>query len=78
MAGLGDRLRRLEDLEEHRAARSAPTYESPARARMKEHLDELAAAKREGRPPSAEAPAISEAIERRRQRETREQKGATE
>jgi hypothetical protein len=70
VAGLEDRLRRLEDLEEHRAARSAPTYESPARARMRAFLDELAAAKREGRAPSKEAEAISEAIERRRRRES--------
>jgi hypothetical protein len=70
VAGLGDRLRRLEDLEEHRAARSAPTPESAARARMRAFLDELAAAKREGRAPSKEAEAISEAIERRRRRES--------
>ena len=39
---------------------------SEARARMKECLDEIAAARREGRAPSGEAVAVFEAIQRRR------------
>jgi cytochrome P450 len=38
---------------------------SKARARMKEYLDEIAAARREGRAPAPWAEAIGEAIKRR-------------
>jgi hypothetical protein len=60
--------RRLERLEER--AKPEPSRNPEARARMKAYLDELAAAKREGRALSAEAEAISQALERRRQRES--------
>jgi hypothetical protein len=70
MGSLEDRLRKLEVLEGQRAARSAPTPESPARVRMRAFLEKLAAAKREGRALSAEAEAISQAMQRRRQRES--------
>ena len=63
MGGIEDRLRRLE-------ARAEP--ERPgnreARARMGAALAEVADARREGRPPSREAAAVAEAIERRRDR----------
>ena len=61
---MGSMERRLEALE----ARTAPVRASdPAvRARMKALLDELAAARREGRPPSREALDIVEAIRKRR------------
>ncbi len=67
MAGLEPRLRALESVVE-----PAPqeTTRANVRARMRAFLDEIAAAKREGRAPSAEAQAISEAIERRRARES--------
>jgi hypothetical protein len=51
-------------------AKPEPSRNPEARARMKAYLDELAAAKREGRALSAEAEAISQALERRRQRES--------
>ncbi len=53
-------------------AQAPPKRPNPeVRARMKKVLDELAAAKREGRPPSPEARAISEAFrERSRERES--------
>ena len=58
--------RRLEALE----ARTKPGRASDpeARARMKALLDELANARREGRPPSQEARAVSEYFRRRRER----------
>jgi hypothetical protein len=68
VAGLGDRLRRLEGARAERLPQ--PPEDLSRRARMKAYLDELAAAKREGREPSAEAKAISEAMERRRERES--------
>ena len=61
--GLKDELRRLR--------KEAPTERPPDpenRARMKAVLDELAAARREGRPPSREAREVSEAFEERRRR----------
>ncbi len=56
--------RRLEALE----ARAEPELprNPEARARMRALLDELAAARREGRPPSPEALAVCEAFEKRR------------
>ncbi len=57
--GLSDRLRRLE-------AEAKPQRNPETRARMKAVLDELAAARREGRPPSREAREIAEAFEERR------------
>lgn len=63
MGSLEDRLRRLEVRErpQQRSSRN-----SAARARMRAVLDEIAAARREGREPSPEAVAVGEAIERRR------------
>jgi hypothetical protein len=62
--------RRLERLED-RVKPESPRRNPEARARMKAVLDEVAAARREGRAPSAEAEALSEAILRRgRQRES--------
>jgi hypothetical protein len=59
--------RRLERLE----AQTEPERDPEARARMSALLDELANARREGRPPSPEARAVSEYFERRRrERET--------
>jgi hypothetical protein len=58
--------RRLERLE----AQTEPERDPEVRARMKALLDELANARREGRPPSQEARAVSEYFERRRERET--------
>ena len=55
---LGGRLRRLE-------VAAGPRSGPEARARMKAALDELAAARREGRPPSREAREIAEAFEER-------------
>ena len=59
--GLSDRLRRLE-------ARTEPerTGDPEVRARMRALLDELANARREGKPPSREAREVSEAITKRR------------
>ena len=58
---------RLEALESRAASERPPNPET--RARMKAVLDELAAARREGRPPSREAREIAEAFgERRRKR----------
>ena len=56
--------RRLEALE----ARTGPgrPRDPETRARMKALLDELADARREGRPPSREAREVSEAFEKRR------------
>ena len=56
---LSDRLRRLE-------AEAQPRRNPETWARMKAVLDELAAAKREGRPPSREAREVAEAFEERR------------
>jgi hypothetical protein len=53
--------RRLERLE----ARTEPELDPAVRERMKELLDELAAARREGRPPSREAREVSEYFRRR-------------
>ena len=64
MGGVGDRLRRLE-------ARAKPERRpgNPEnRVRMRAVLEELANAKREGRPPSREAAEVAEAIESRRSR----------
>ena len=58
--------KRLERLEGRLSGQSTGTSGSPNRARMRAFLDEFAAAKREGRAPSAEAEAVSEAILRRR------------
>ena len=63
---MGSLERRLVDLEA-RAASERPRNPE-VRARMKAVLDELAAAKREGRPPSPEAAAVAEAMKRRRAR----------
>ena len=68
--------RRLESLEEQlRARRPGPSAEArtrrpgpsnaEARERMRAALEELADAKREGRPPSREALAVGEALSRR-------------
>jgi hypothetical protein len=66
------RLKKLESLEGQRRPDLQPdeARHSEARARIKECLDELAAARREGREPSEEAVAVGEAIERRRARES--------
>jgi hypothetical protein len=62
---VGSIERRLERLE----ARAEPAELDPeVRARMKAVLDELAAARRSGRPPSPEARAVSEYFRRRRER----------
>jgi cytochrome P450 len=62
---MGSLERRLESLE----GRQGPPPESPehreARARMRACLDEIAAARREGREPSEEAVAVMKAFERR-------------
>jgi hypothetical protein len=60
--------RRLERLEGHIEPPEKPAR-AQVRARMKAVLDEIAAARREGREPSEEATAVMEAIERRRARE---------
>ena len=59
--GLKDRLEALKA----RATPEPPPHPE-TRARMKAALDELAAARREGRPPSREAREVSEAFEERR------------
>ena len=62
--GLSDRLRCLEA-----AAGPERSRDPEVRARMKALLDELADARRNGRPPSREARELSEAFrERRRER----------
>jgi hypothetical protein len=67
---VGGLERRLEALEEQASpARPAPLEASSARVRVRAALDEIAAARREGRTPSEEAAAVMEAIERRRRRE---------
>jgi hypothetical protein len=63
---VGSLERRLEALE----GRTTPTQNTGARERMRAVLDEIAAARREGREPSEEATAVMEAIERRRARES--------
>jgi hypothetical protein len=65
---MGSMKRRLEALEGRMELPESPRRPD-VRARMKAVLDELAAAKREGRAPSDEALAVSEAIEWRRGRE---------
>jgi hypothetical protein len=61
------RLERLEDRVKPEPSRKS----SEARAHMRAALDEIAAARREGRAPSAEAAVVAEAILRRgRQRES--------
>jgi hypothetical protein len=67
---LHKRLQRLEVLEGERSGEPDNPARANVRERMRAFLDEIAAAKREGRAPSAEAQAISEAIERRRARES--------
>jgi hypothetical protein len=62
--GLSDRLRRLEATSTEPERQRDPEV----RARMKAVLDELADARREGRPPSREAREVSEALEERRRR----------
>jgi hypothetical protein len=59
---VGSIERRLEALE----GRATPPENTGARKRIRAVLDEIAAARREGREPSEEAAAVSEAIERRR------------
>ncbi len=62
--GLKDELHRL-----RKGAEAAPDRPNPDnRARMKAVLDELAAAKREGRAPSPEAAAVCEYFRKRRER----------
>jgi hypothetical protein len=70
---VGSLERRLEVLE----GQSSPTRgasldarRAAARERIRAVLDEIAAARREGREPSEEASVVSEAIERRRARES--------
>jgi hypothetical protein len=66
------RLEKLEALEGQTRQDLQPdeARHSEARARMKECLDEIAAARREGRAPPPWAEAIGEAIKRRRARES--------
>jgi hypothetical protein len=66
---VGSLERRLAHLE-GRATPPENTEPSEARERMRAVLDEMAAAKREGRAPSEEAAAIMEAIQGRRARES--------
>ena len=67
--GIHRRLKSLEELA--RARRLRADYRkktdppTEARARMRAALEELADAKREGRPPSREALAVGEALSRR-------------
>jgi hypothetical protein len=60
--------RRLEALEGRIEPPESPRR-AEARAMMKAHLDEISAARREGRPIAPETVAVFEAIERRRGRE---------
>ena len=64
MSGAAHR-RRLEALEELVRTRRPGPSSAEARARMRAVLEELADAKREGRPPSREALAVGEALSRR-------------
>jgi hypothetical protein len=66
---VGSLERRLAHLE-GRATPPENKEPSEARERMRAVLDEMAAAKREGRAPSEEAAAIMEAIQGRRARES--------
>jgi hypothetical protein len=66
---VGSLERRLETLEGRMEPPERPER-AEVKARMKAHLDEIAAARREGREPSEEATAITKAIERRRARES--------
>jgi hypothetical protein len=63
---VGSLERRLEALEGRTTSPENPER-SEAKERMRAALDEIAAARREGREPSEEAAAVSEAIERRRE-----------
>jgi hypothetical protein len=63
---VGSLERRLERLE----GRATPPQNAGARKRMKAILDEIAAARREGKGPTQEAVAVMEAIQRRRARES--------
>jgi hypothetical protein len=67
---MGSIRRRLEVLEGRGVPGPAEPSEarSEARERIRACLDEIAAARREGREPSAEAAAVMEAVERRRRR----------
>jgi cytochrome P450 len=65
---MGNIRRRLELLEDRAAPETPSEARSEARARMRAYLDEIAAARREGRAPSEEAEAVMEAFERRRAR----------
>ena len=58
--------RRLERLEEDLKPETERSSRPELRARMKAALGEIARARKEGRPPSPEAAAVAEAIERRR------------
>jgi hypothetical protein len=66
---VGSLERRLEAIE-GRATLPENKERREARERMRAVLDEMAAAKREGREPSEEARAVMEAIQRRRARES--------
>jgi hypothetical protein len=68
---VGSLERRLEALEGRTTPPENPNgSEGFARERMRAVLDEIAAARREGREPSGDATAVMEAIERRRARES--------
>ena len=68
--GIHRRLKSLEELARARRLRAdyrkkTGPSNAEARARMRAALEELADAKREGRPPSREALAVGEALSRR-------------
>jgi hypothetical protein len=65
VGGLEGRLTKIEA-----RIKPVPSSSPEARARIRAFLEELAAAKREGRALSAEAESISQAMQRRRQRES--------
>jgi hypothetical protein len=65
---VGSLEKRLELLE----GRATPPENTGAGERMRAVLDEIAAARREGRAPSEEAAAVMEAFEERRRRRARE------
>jgi hypothetical protein len=67
---MGGLERRLRHLEEAKLPQNRPDPAGPARARMRVALDEIAAARRDGRAPHEEAVAVMKAIERRRARES--------
>jgi hypothetical protein len=66
---VGSIERRLEALERRTTPPENPER-GEARARIRAVLDEIAAARREGRKPSEEATAVMEALRRRRERES--------